>query len=159
MKQIKTSKLIEQENIARSITVTATINGYVIEYFLKEQTPKGKFKKKTIFVDKLIEDIKFESGSDTVTDFHTKQGFAFTNFKNGDFYINLYKKLNTASENTIERTQFYQNKIEQLQASNVELLRALKESRNDVLRRVNEGQLQRAYILDMVDKAISNATK
>jgi hypothetical protein len=90
MKTIKTSKLIEQENIASSITVSPCSNFYVAEYFLKSKTPKGKGMVKKFIFDKIIEDVDIpDVGNHTVKHLGYK---TYQHFKSkSGFYINFYK--------------------------------------------------------------------
>jgi hypothetical protein len=93
MKSIKTSKLIAQQNIADSITISPIMggHGYVIYYHLKEKTKGGKAKQKNIVVDKIEEDIIIPTISNwTVAHLGYKQYQYFAPNENG-FYINFYK--------------------------------------------------------------------
>jgi hypothetical protein len=92
---IKLSKLIEQEKIASSITVTPEEtpegNKYNVLYYLKEKDVKGNYKLRTVIVDEVIEDVEFK---DVTNKFHIPSPFVtyktFTNKESG-FYINLYR--------------------------------------------------------------------
>lgn len=89
MKTIKTSKLIEQEKIATSITITPISTGFKIRYFLKEKTQLGIPKIRTIKVEIIEEDIEIPNVSnDTVKNLYKTYQY----YKKGDFYINFYKK-------------------------------------------------------------------
>lgn len=94
MKTIKTSKLIEQENIAHSITISPVVGrGFVIEYFLKSLTKSGKQRRlpKKVYVDKIIEDVEIPQISNrSVSHLHYN---IYQYYKNAttNFYINFYK--------------------------------------------------------------------
>ena len=90
MKTLKTSKLIKQQDIATSITVTPIKGaGYHVQYFLKELNKKGYPKLKRILVEKIIEDVAIpEISNHTVAHL----GFKVYKFYQIDgFYINFYQ--------------------------------------------------------------------
>ncbi len=90
METIKTSKLIEQGKIARSITVSPLDKGYEIKYFLREKKANGFCRIKTVYVDIIIEDAEIpeiSNGSVKHLGYNTYKHLV----KDG-FYINLYKR-------------------------------------------------------------------
>lgn len=93
MKTIKTSKLIQQQNIASSITIIPLEKecGYNVRYFLKQRNSKGCFKVKNIKVDKIIEDVEIPQISNANV---LHLGFHIHKYLQNPsgFYINLYKK-------------------------------------------------------------------
>ena len=94
MKNIKTSKLIAQQNIAHSITVSPNKNGgYKIRYSLKEKNKKGIRRAKTLNVECVLEDIKIpEISNDTVKHL----GYdVYKCYETPEFYINFYQKINS----------------------------------------------------------------
>ena len=92
MKSIKTSKLANMESIAEAITICpVTANrGYVIEMFLKEKTPTGKFKKKSFLVEKIIEDEILPEISVKTVEHLGYKTYQYIHKPSG-FYINFYK--------------------------------------------------------------------
>lgn len=89
MKAIRTSKLIEQQKIAHSITISplttplGKFQYYEIQYSLKTK------KKKTIFVKKIIEDVEIPT-----IDNRTVKHLGYEVYKYylaKEFYINLYQ--------------------------------------------------------------------
>lgn len=90
MKTIKTSKLISQENIAKSITVSPLQNGYEISYTLKEKNKSGYYKRKTVKVNNIIEDVELPVISNWTVAYLGYNTYKFFKTKSG-FYINLYK--------------------------------------------------------------------
>lgn len=91
MKKIKTSKLIEQESIASSITVAPTEKGYEVSYSLNEQRKDGTYKRKNIMVDEVIEDVELPEISNSNVK-HLGYNIYKHLVKPSGFYINLYRK-------------------------------------------------------------------
>jgi len=89
MRTIRTSKLIEQQKIANSITVSPLTNPlgrfeyYEIEYFLKTR------RKKTVFVKKIIEDVEIPQ-IDNRAVAHFGYGI-YKYYLDKGFYINFYQ--------------------------------------------------------------------
>jgi len=89
MKTIKTSKLIQQEAIALSITVSPIITGgFEVKYFLKEKTKLGATKTKTIKIDEVIEDVEFPILYHINYNYNIYKHYKS---KTSNFYINLYR--------------------------------------------------------------------
>ncbi len=90
MKTIKTSKLIEQEKIAYSITVSPMDKmRYKITYFLREKKKNGVGRKINIKVESIIEDVKIPEISNWTVKHLGYNTYKY--FKKDGFYINFYK--------------------------------------------------------------------
>ena len=89
MEKIKMSKLIEQKNIAHSITISPGNNGFSIQYILKKKNKWGRSTTKTVIVSEIVEDIKIpEVGNSTVKHFGYN---TYKHYVTNGFYINYYK--------------------------------------------------------------------
>ena len=85
---MKTSKLIEQQKIATSITVSPIESGYEVKYFLRSKKKDGSYQTKTIKVKRIIEDVLIpEISNYTVNHLYNK--YQHLVLPNG-FYINYY---------------------------------------------------------------------
>lgn len=90
MKKIKTSKLIQQQKIANSITVSPlSSGGFNVFYHLKEKKEKGTARIRNIYVDAVVEDTEIpQISNDTVK--HLGYN-TYKHYIDGTFYINYYK--------------------------------------------------------------------
>ena len=91
MKNIKTSKIIAQEKIASSITISPVTGGYLIRYHLRETTKKGKCKIKNIVVENVIEDVVLPSISVNNVKHLGYISYQYLAPNENNFYINFYK--------------------------------------------------------------------
>lgn len=86
---MKLSKILKDQHLLHSVTISPEKSGYKIQYFFLEKTSKGVGKRKTVKVKTIDEDVSIpHTSADTV------KHLGYTSYqvlKEDNFYLNFYK--------------------------------------------------------------------